>query len=299
MASTLITAALKLIIGLEQVSGMPIAVLERTGDDPASFWARTAQILCDKTEENWCEEDVQFMTANTNPLGFSRVITYVGKGGVEKKVCAILPALETVSSSFAATGISGGAVFTAEQLPESDYMQAWILLNNAARCLDQSGGAEDQQRADAFPSIGLMIMSGDTAFASPYTIGPSRYFQRYRNANVNRWATNVGERVLFDHFKTEAASEISQISGCSGQAIGSTRMDTDRIPRDSQLQQSDYCHQGQTGSPARVTDSNLHLWMSYVGAPPNAYEAFEIFNGSQREAASYIWSAAGQISSQY
>src|SRR3546814_5360052 len=70
---------------------MPIAILERTGNDPKAFWALTTEILFDKTESYFCDQDVQFMTANTNPMGFARIIQYENAEGQQRLVCALLP----------------------------------------------------------------------------------------------------------------------------------------------------------------------------------------------------------------
>ena len=66
--SSIVAAAMQLVAGLEGASGMPIAFLDRI-EDPALFWARSAAILCDKTGDTFCDDQVQFMTANTEPLG--------------------------------------------------------------------------------------------------------------------------------------------------------------------------------------------------------------------------------------
>src|SRR3546814_12626184 len=94
ISGLLVGVALQAVLALEAVTGMPIAILERTGDDPKAFWARTTEILCDKTESYFCDQDVQFMTANTNPMGFARIIQYenaegqqIGRALCRESVC--------------------------------------------------------------------------------------------------------------------------------------------------------------------------------------------------------------------
>src|SRR3546814_6253055 len=117
ISGLLVGVALQAVLALEAVTGMPIAILERTGDDPKAFWARTTEILCDKTESYFCDQDVQFMTANTNPMGFARIIQYENAEGQQRLVCALLPPMPNISPSFAATGISAGGIFTHMNLP--------------------------------------------------------------------------------------------------------------------------------------------------------------------------------------
>src|SRR3546814_15439161 len=91
ISGLLVGVALQAVLALEAVTGMPIAILERTGDDPKAFWARTTEILCDKTESYFCDQDVQFMTANNKPMGFARILQYDNAEGQQSHVCALLP----------------------------------------------------------------------------------------------------------------------------------------------------------------------------------------------------------------
>src|SRR3546814_5993929 len=92
------------------------------------------------------------MTANTNPMGFARIIQYENAEGQQRLVCALLPPMPNISPSFAATGISAGGIFTHMNLPNEDQTEAWLMLMNAARCLDREGSHFEEKRADAFRS---------------------------------------------------------------------------------------------------------------------------------------------------
>lgn len=294
-----VIATLNLIAGIEGIGNVPIAILERTGDDTEAFWMRSAEILCAKTGDNFCNTDMMVMRDNTNPLGFMRMITYVGPKGEQKRVCAVLPPSEDVSPALTATGVSAGNTYSWEDLPTSQAAWVWLMLQNAAHCLDGNGGVSDDKRADAFATLGTTLIFGDPGFAAPGGKSPSRVFGYYRNSEANRWAANLGERILLDTWKAEAVAVAQARTGCTLTADASSRLDVDQIPRDAQIAAADVCvPAGQGGPrPGRVTDSNLWAWMyqSPVGAPPQPWAPLKTFQ-SLHAAATYVWQQAGALS---
>jgi hypothetical protein len=293
-------AALGLVSGLETIGNVPIAVLERTGDDTEAFWNRSAQILCAKTGDSLCSLPMTMMRDNTNPLGLARIIRYVGSNGERRRVCAVVPPAEDVSPMLTATGVSGGNTYSWEDLPSSPAARVWLMLQNAAHCLDADGGAGEDKRADAFASLGTTLIFGDPSFTAPGNKSPARVFGYYRNADANRWAVNLGERILLDTWKSEAAGVVQARTGCALVADASSRLDVDQIPRDRQVAPEDVCvPAGQSGGPrsGRMTDANLWIWMyqTSLGAPPQPWTPLKTF-GSTQAAASYVWDQAGKLS---
>ncbi len=293
-------AALNLVSGLEMLGNVPIAILERTGDDTEAFWKRSGEILCKKTGDNLCGTDMMMMRDNTNPLGFMRMIKYLGPNGDRKRVCAVLPPADQVSPMLTATGVSAGNTYSWDDLPSSEAAWVWLMLQNAAHCLDTDGGAADDKRADAFASLGSTLIFGDPAFTAPGNKSPARVFGYYRNTDANRWAVNIGERVLLDTWKSEAIAIAQSRTGCVLTSDGSTRLDVDQIPRDQQIAADDVCiPAGQAGGPkaGRMTDGNLWIWMyqTPLGRPPQQWTPMKTF-GSMQAAASYIWDQAGKLS---
>lgn len=325
-AGILAGVALQVVTALEAVSGMPIAILERTGDDPKMFWERTTEILCEKTESFFCEEDVHFMTANTNPMGFARIIAYENNEGQQRLVCALLPPVPNISPSFAATGISAGGLFSYQNLPNEDHTEAWLTLMNAARCLDREGSKFEEKRADAFATLALTLMEGDPIFTNGIDITAARFFSGMRNEPTMRWSANVGERILLDLWKGEAAQVLNQNHGCAASLAHSTNIDVPSIPRDTALPMYRCAgittynwYEGQShvsfGLQGDVTDRNLHLWMygeespqkfwggyyvgdaPVLGAPPKPWTPFKMFQ-SYEAAVEYIWQTADSIAEQ-
>lgn len=292
-------AALNLIAGIEGIGKVPIAILERTGDDTEAFWMRSAEILCAKTGDNFCDTDMMVMRDNTNPLGFARVITYRGAQGQTKRVCAVLPPADDVSPALTATGVSAGNTYSWEDLPSSQAAWVWLMLQNAAHCLDGEDAAADDKRADAFATLGTTLIFGDPGFAAPGNKSPSRVFGYYRNGEANRWAANLGERILLDTWKAEAVAVAQARTGCTLSADGSGRLDVDQIPRDPQIAATDVCVPAGQGTPkpGRITDSNLWAWMyqSPIGAPPQPWAPLKTFPSVQA-AATYVWQQAGTLS---
>ncbi|MGY3592362.1 uncharacterized protein with von Willebrand factor type A (vWA) domain [Bradyrhizobium sp. USDA 4341] len=77
---------MSLINALQGIAGYPIVVLDRNpGTDPSVFWHAAATKLCSATGENWCDDDLVSITDTTNQLGWSRLVTYVGRtSGAQK-----------------------------------------------------------------------------------------------------------------------------------------------------------------------------------------------------------------------
>lgn len=304
LTSALTGAALNLIASLQGIAGYPIVVLERGGDDPSLFWNRSAQLLCHATGENWCgSPDLVGWTDTTNPLGWSKLITYVGRtSGQTKKVCAVLPPAPDVSPSMAATGLSEGNIFGPESLPTSADTYIWLLLQAAANCIQDADPAFAERRADAFSSLGTTMIDGDPISTQPGGVGPARYFQNFRHHDVNRWSVNVGERYQFDMWKAQAAAVAPQKVACSLAVVANTGIDTDTAARDPALQQQDACTGFGGGSTAsgNITDANLYIWLyqAPIGAPPAEWVPYAGFS-DWNAAAQWTFDTASSLAKQY
>ena len=291
-AQSLVTNAIGVVSALERATGMPIAILERTGDDPGAFWYSAMQTLCSKTGDNWCEGDVQVLSDTTNLLGWARVLTYTPQGSsTTKRVCAILPPQPGVSAGYVATGLAGGGVFSYRDLPSQEEAEAYLYLIHAAACMSsgQNAGAE-QQRSDAFATLTLTLMEGDQSFLSGSDVSAGRKFAAFRNAGANGWAAGVGERILIDYWKGQVADNLRNARGCNVTVVASQSIDTQSIQRDPSLSPLASCGSNSTGT---VSDSNLWLW-GQAGSIPS-YGAFASF-GSMDDGVKYAWGAAGSIS---
>lgn len=302
--TTAITAAiLNLIAGLEGVTQIPIVVADRTGDDPSVFWHQTALKLCQKTGENWCDSDLTEITDTTAALGWSRLITYVGRtSGQTKKVCLILPPPVDVSPYMAATGLSSGNYVDLSNLPTSADTYTWLTLQAAANCVAEADTAFGDRRADAFATLATTLIDGDPVATQPNGIGPARLFQNFRNHDAIRWANNMAERYEFDMWKNQVALASPTVIGCQMTVQPNTNLATDTIPRDPGVLPSDGCtnYGGGATQTARVTDANLYIWMyqSPMSALPPPWQPYQGFS-DYAAAAKWTWDTANDLARQY
>lgn len=299
-AGPLVEEAKKVVTGLEEMSGRPIAVLTRVDNDPGEFWYKATQALCEATGDNWCENELSFLTDTTNQLGWARVITYKDEEDKVKTVCALLPPRPNLNAGYAATALSGGMVISGPLLPSNEEMEAYLWLLHAGSCLAEAGGDQEQVRADAFATLALTLIEGDHQFVGAYAITPSRRFNALRNEEETRWATNIGERLLLELWKEETADVLRDIP-CQVTVVPSDDLNTDFIERDAALPASDDC---QSAAPTgfktgKVTDKNLWIWTGDFGGPtfampPEPYVPFKMFD-TYGEAMVYTWGASNQL----
>lgn len=292
-------AVVAFVTALEGISGVPIATLDRV-DNTQEFWARSAAILCQKTGDNFCDDDLRFMTQNTEPSGFSQIIEYkVGATGKTKRVCALLPPIDNIDPNYV------GEAFTGSFVRERDYptetsMAAWLYLYHAAHCLDSAMNGNEENRAVAFATLGLTILQGDPLFAPPGQTGQSRRIATMIKNNSAWWAAGTGERILFDQFKAETADTLRKKHGCNAQVQASTTIDTTKIARASRLSDGQDCSIAASGgyqNSGLVSDANLWIWMygqGGVGAPPVAYAPAKMFS-DMKAAVTYTLNTANSL----
>lgn len=314
MAIDLPTAVLAFITALESVSGMPIAILERK-DKTEEFWARTAAILCDKTKEGWCEENVRFMTSNTEPLGQSQIIEYDFDGKGTKKVCAVIPPIANVDP-WSLSQAFGTNLMDIADLPNEINSASWLMLYHAAHCLDGEGIAAEEKRAKAVATLGLSLLGGDVKFVGGQARSPARTLAVMSGDDAAYWAAGTGERILFDLWKQEAGYVLQSTYNCNVTITKSTTIDTERLRRASTIPGGQNCaaQTNDSGGFATnpqgvVTDENLWLWMAgpqavggvqfgqdnggyaatwpQVGIPPLSYYPLKSFK-TMEDGANYI-----------
>jgi hypothetical protein len=307
MAATLTTAItaaiMNLVAGLEGIAGYPIVVLDRAGNDPSVFWHQAALKLCNRTGENWCDSDLVSITDTTAALGWSRLITYVGRtSGQTKRVCLVLPPPVDVSPYMAATGLSKGGYVDVLNLPTSADTYTWLTLQAAANCIADADGAFADRRADAFATIATTLIDGDPIATQPNGIGPARLFQNFRNHDAIRWANDMAERYEFDIWKNQVALKAPSMIGCQMTVVPNTDLATDAIVRDPAVLPVDGCtgYAGGSTQTARVTDANLYAWMyaSPLGAPPQAWQPYQGFTDFN-SATQWTWTTASDLAKQY
>jgi hypothetical protein len=292
-------AVISFVAALESVSGVPIATLDRV-DNTQEFWARSAAILCAKTGDNFCDDDMRFMTQNTEPSGFSQIIEYkVGSTGQTKRVCALLPPVDTIDPSYVGEAFTGSFV-REDEYPSETSMAAWLYLYHAAHCLDSAMNDNEENRAVAFATLGLTILQGDPLFTAPDRTGQSRRIATMIKNDSAWWAAGTGERILLDEFKAETASILRSSYNCNAQVLSATTIDTTRIARASTLDPAQNCAPSAGAgvqSPGVVSDANLWIWMygtGGLGAPPVDYTAAKMFS-SMNAAATYIMATANKL----
>lgn len=314
ISSQLMAAVFSLILGLEGNSGMPIAILDRI-EDTQQFWARSAAILCQKTGDNFCEEQVRFMTANTEPTGMSRIIEYSTDGGATtKRVCAILPPIDQVDPTSVGEAFGTGFPAFGDQ-PGSEDTQAWLTLYHAAHCLDTEGSAFEEKRAAAFATLGLIIIDADPRFAAGMVRSPPRQMAVISGQEAAYWAAGVGERLLLDLWKGEAVERLRDEFGCDAVVEANSSIDIERIAKESQLKSGEDCRsqdpaqtgngtgEGSSGGGSAkgvVSDRNIWIWMygtGGLGVPPKPWTPMKMFS-STRSAAKYTIDAAESLARQ-
>lgn len=312
ISSQLMAAVFGLIAGLEGNTGMPIAILERI-EDTQMFWTRTAAILCEKTGDSFCEEQVRFMTSNTEPSGMSRIIEYSARGGATKRVCAVLPPIDQVDPT--SVGEAFGTGFPAsDQIPSSANAQAWLTLYHAAHCLDSVGSDYEEKRATSFATIGLAIIGADPTFTAGMKRSAFRQMAVISGQEAAYWSAGAGERLLLDLWKREAADRLRTEFDCDASVLENSSIDIEAIPRDRKLRDGEGCEAKDVGgSPDSsgnksgggtpkgvVSDANLWIWMygtDGLGVPPLPWTPMKMFD-STAEAASYSLGVAESIAGQ-
>lgn len=287
--SSIVPAVTDVISG---IVGIPIVTLARYDNDPSEFWYRAMQQLCDVTGDNWCEEDLHFLQDTTNQAGWARRFSYTGDNGAPKEVCVVLPPRPGLDAGYIAMEISGSAV-SADERPNGTTGELWVWLNHVANCgLSASGSTA----ADAFATLATTLIEGDTDFVPQSGLTDARYFSSYRHGSSNRWAVNIGERILLDYWKAQSVDSLRR-QGCQADLKRSGNLDTDAIRLDRSLGDKD-CNPRATGVGAGMTipsgtvsDENLWLWSGKVGLPPVAYSPFGSFT-SIKEGVNYAWTTA-------
>jgi len=320
LSSDLMVAVFTLISALEANTGQKIAILDRV-EDPQMFWARSAAILCQKTGDSFCDKDMQFMKSNTEPSGMSQLIEYKGKNGQVKRVCAVLPPINKIDASYLADAMGTGRPKPQDVAPDADT-QAWITLYHAAHCLDTNGSDFEEKRAAAFATLGLVIIDADPSFTAGMRRSPPRQLAVISGQESAYWAAGVGERLVMDLWKREAADRLRDDFSCDATVVPNTSIDMERTPKHSQLTPGQACEAGPqqdgTGQEAQayvpgkgvtfssatakgtVSDENLWVWMygtGGLGVPPKPWRPWKMF-GSAEEAADYALKTAESLAKQ-
>ncbi|NTF17485.1 hypothetical protein G6L37_03600 [Agrobacterium rubi] len=301
-AGELLDKAISFVGELEAATGTKIAILERM-ERTEEFWARSAAILCQKTGDNWCSNDVMFMTANTEPSGQSQILQYIPEGtSTTKIVCALIPPMPNIDPSF--VGEAYGTMYqTATQYPGRDEMAAWLVLYHAAHCLDTTATRKSEERAAAFATLGLGLMQGGHGFVPGLHRVAARRIAVMTQLDEAYWAAGTAERILLDHWKSQVASILRNRYGCSVTVTQSTSIDIENIRRDSALPVGMDCsapsETSSGGARTILTDANLWIWMygeGGLGAPPVPYGQFAAVGGANVTTARYILETANDLS---
>lgn len=304
-AGPLTTNALAFIPYIEKSSSQKIAVLDRI-EDTQLFWARTAVILCDKTKDPWCAQNVQFMTANTEPSGFSQIIQYSINGGPTKQVCAVLPPVETIDPSYVAEAY--GTLFSnVRDYPNYDEMGAWLILYHAAHCLDNTATPNPEARAVAFATLALSLLQGSPVFVPGVNRDAATRIAVLTKMDAAYWAAGTGQRILMDFWKNMVAYKLRTTYGCNVSIVQNTSINVEAIRRDRRLPQGGDCSSSASGqgngmgsgggANTTLTDANLWIWLygnGGLGAPPAPYSPFEPL-GSVQAASDYILATANTL----
>jgi hypothetical protein len=304
LTSAMTGAVLSLINALQGIAGYPIVVLDRNpGTDPSVFWHAASTKLCSATGENWCDDDLVFITDTTNQLGWSRLVNYQGRtSGQQKTVCMILPPADDVSPWMVAQGLSSGAYQSIYDLPTNPDAWVWLMLNWAGDCIADADLNKADRRAQAFATLGLGLIDADPISTQQNGIAPARWWQNFKYHDLNRWAANLTERYSWDIWKNQVAAAATTAIGCTMTIVPNTDTGTDVITRDPTLQPADGCagFGGGTTAVGNVTDANLWIWMyqSPIGAPPLAWQPYQGF-ADWNAAVRWTWGTANDLATQY
>jgi len=302
--SNLASAVIAFITTMEQMSGMPIAILERQ-DTTEMFWARTAAILCAKTEDNWCASDVRFMTDNTEISGSSRIIEYKNsEDEPTKKVCAITPPIRELHPTYIAE-LFGNDFSGPLNYPGGTITADWMMLYHAAHCLDTVFNDSEEKRAKAFATLAIALLDGNPTFTAGTEQSAWRELGIISNDRAAYWAAGVGERVLLDLWKNQAAEVLNEEYNCDARVVSNDSIDIENIRRDRRITNGEDCQgsgnaNGGNGQNATgiVSDSNLWIWMyanGGIGAPPVTYTPMMTWGGDYEKAYTYIWQTASSL----
>ena len=278
-----------------QVTSRPIAILERVDNDPGEFWYKAMQALCDATGDNWCEDDVRFLSDTTNQLGWARVFTYVNDLGQTKTACALLPPRPGITAGYAATAISGGTAYAFHEVPTDEEMEAWLWYLHIASCQNDVGSEPEQKRAAVYATVMLTLAEGDAQFVGAYAESPSRLFNKMRFPTETRWGTNLGERLLLEDWKKKTAQALIAV-GCTATVVESSDLNTDFITRDSSIG-SDCTDTGGGFRSGTVKDENLWLWAESgmaLSLPTAPHVPLSMFF-SRTAGMQYVWRTAGEL----
>lgn len=303
-AGPLTKKALSFVSTVEETTGLKIAILDRI-EDPLAFWVRTAAILCQKTGDNFCEDNVRFMTANTEPSGQTQILQYTTKkGGPVKQVCALLPPVSNIDPSF--VGEAFGTMFqNPNDYPSNDAMAAWLVLYHAAHCLDTIETRDPEARATAFATLALGLIEGGPGFTPGIQRVSARRIAVITKIDAAYWAAGTAERILLDYWKNEIAYILRSRYQCNVSVPTSTSIDIERIRRDSKLEKGADCSStgggvsngGGSAANTTLTDANMWIWMygkGGIGAPPSPYTAFAPL-GNASAAARYILATSEKL----
>lgn len=300
MATDLASAVAAFILAVESTSGVPIAMLDRI-DDPQRFWVRSAAILCEKTQAYFCDTDMRFMTANTEPLGQSHIIEYRAGDGSTKRVCAVIPPMKEVEPYSVSEAFGSYAYGGPDSLPDPEWTSQWLTLYHVAHCLDTALSAQEEARAVAFATMGMHLLDGDVTFTPGINRSPARKMAVLTGFDQAWWAAGTSERILLEHWKDESVQKLWSQHRCQATAVAADSIDVERLPRDSAIAAQDSCWRdhgyGPVDQPARVTDANLWIWMfgsGGVGAPPYPWEPMKPF-ASMEAGAAYVLQTANSL----
>lgn len=334
MYGPLYAIALNVVIALEQLTGMTMVILER-GGSIVQFRDNAAAAICERTGDDFCGEDLEFISATSAGEGWSLIMSYKDDNDETKTICLLLPPSPQLSSTYLTHAMAQeGKVLVADELPTDNQGHAFLMMHWAARCLDRNGSLQEEQRADAFSTMALALIEGDPLFTRYSEETPARKFAQVRNANAINTAVDHAERWMMDIWKDEAARALRSTE-CQAQVVPSNNKRVSQIPRDGSA--SACFREEQRGQAswdmnyvtnpiapitetiivpngrAPVTDGNLHLWMygeprneiarkERNGHPSNPIvgappEEWSPFKGFQntREAVRFIWTSASSI----
>lgn len=332
---TIMGAVMQILVAFESLTGMPIIVAERNAQsDELAFREDTLSKVCPKANGfNFCDTHMTNLPSQELHTGWSVVMQSENEQGEMGSVCVILPPernLNIYSSVYAVSSFYGYSApnFTdrVESLPTQAEAEATLMLIHIANCMGNNSIDEQllTERSIAFTALSMTLIQGDPVFTRYPTQTPARKYAYLIDSNITHQAVNIGERILFEMWKQEAAAELQQKECPRAAAVPSGELNTRSITRTMDFLPACYTdNESDSGSVTRrynnvsVTDSNLHLWMYGVpqevlnryrgddgysgptgpttGAPPSNWTPMKNFSGDYNRAVRYIWNTANEL----
>lgn len=323
---------LQIIPAFTEVTGVEVLVADRI-TDRYQFTQNLEQKLCSQSSNPNCEADMRNIPFE-EMSGWGSKAFSTNSSDVSNYCIFMTPEFENLATysnygfdlqkKYSAISASVGQIEQAQ----SHHSAMYAALSSLAECARKDSETLDVQveRELAFASLALTLIVGDTSFIREPMTNITRKHANVTNSEAAKYATNIGERILFELWKQETAKVLNKQTYCGPSSRDggvfvkkSSDINTIGVPRaDDWVPTCPYDEERQAWSQSKleVNDQNLHLFMfgaseakirsargddggygpmqPVVSNPPEPYTPFKPF-GSYKSAISYIWETSNNL----